>query len=179
MAYTDPLPLRHSWPLFERERYFALGQLEGGARLDAVADIVDAIAAGQPLHPRIGQWECRLSDNRLSWSGEVYDIFGIARGAEVARGDAVALYAENSRAAMERLRAHAIRHRRGFTIDVEIRPDRDFKIVNPDCLWPAPGISGGEQRRPLQPLFSRPGREIERRDHRPPPTHRNFVAHGR
>ncbi|WP_227340000.1 hypothetical protein [Sphingopyxis sp. P8] len=124
MAYTDPLPLRHSWPLFERERYFALGQIEGGARLDTVADIVDAIAAGQPLHPRIGQWECRLSDNRLSWSGEVYDIFGIARGAEVARGDAVALYAENSRAAMERLRAHAIRHRRGFTIDVEIRPDR-------------------------------------------------------
>src|SRR3546814_3131638 len=42
------------------------------------------------------------------------------RGAPVARVDAVARYREGSRAAMERLRAHAITHRRGFTLDVEI-----------------------------------------------------------
>src|SRR3546814_11539747 len=44
------------------------------------------------------------------------------RGAPVARVDAVARYREGSRAAMERLRAHAITHRRGFTLDVEIGP---------------------------------------------------------
>lgn len=38
------------------------------------------------------------------------------------RDEAVALYAEDSRAVMEKLRAYAIRHRRGFTLDVEIRP---------------------------------------------------------
>ncbi len=40
----------------------------------------------------------------------------------VTRDEAVALYGEESRAAMEKLRAYAIKHRRGFTLDVEIRP---------------------------------------------------------
>ena len=38
------------------------------------------------------------------------------------RDEAIGFYAEHSRAAMERLRSHAIRHRRGFTIDAEILP---------------------------------------------------------
>jgi PAS domain-containing protein len=58
----------------------------------------------------------------LIWSGGVYDIFGLPRDASVSRDESVALYAEDSRAAMERLRAHAIKHRRGFTLDAEIRP---------------------------------------------------------
>src|SRR3546814_4528674 len=68
----------------------------------------------------IGTWECNLTDNSLTWSSAVYDLFGMQRGAPVARVDAVARYREGSRAAMERLRAHAITHRRGFTLDVEI-----------------------------------------------------------
>jgi len=40
----------------------------------------------------------------------------------VGRREVVALYAEDSRAIMERLRAYAIKHRRGFTLDAEIRP---------------------------------------------------------
>ena len=67
-------------------------------------------------------WECDLSNNRLIWSGVVYDIFGLPRSAKVSREEAVAFYCEESRATMERLRAHAIKHRRGFTIDVQIRP---------------------------------------------------------
>ena len=66
--------------------------------------------------------ECDLGDDSLIWSGGVYDIFGLPRGAAVSRDEAVALYAEDSRARMERLRSYAIRHRRGFTIDAEIRP---------------------------------------------------------
>ena len=49
-------------------------------------------------------------------------MFGLPRGASVARADAIALYSEHSRVAMERLRAYAIRHRRGFTLDAEIKP---------------------------------------------------------
>jgi hypothetical protein len=39
----------------------------------------------------------------------------------VRRDEAVAFYGEDSRAKMERLRSYAIRHKRGFTLDVEIR----------------------------------------------------------
>ena len=69
-----------------------------------------------------GCWECDLTDNSLIWSGGIYDIFGLPRGTEVSREEAVAFYTEESRAAMERLRNYAIEHKRGFTLDAEIRP---------------------------------------------------------
>lgn len=118
MKPTHPLPVHHSWALYERERHFALGQVHGYDTLDWVPGAT--VVAERPV--QAGVWECDLSDNSLSWSDEVYDIFGIPRGAAVTRDEAVALYAEESRAAMEKLRAYAIRHRRGFTLDVEIRP---------------------------------------------------------
>ena len=48
--------------------------------------------------------------------------YGVQTGGKAAvfRPEAVALYSERSRATMERLRAYAIRHRRGFTLDAEI-----------------------------------------------------------
>ncbi|WP_439569223.1 hypothetical protein [Sphingopyxis sp.] len=123
MKPTHPLPVHHSWPLYERARYFALGQLHGPDTLDAVADLADLAAETRVLDIRPGWWECDLANNnRLRWSSEVYDIFGLPRGAAVTRAETVALYEDGSRAAMEKLRAYAIRHRRGFTLDVEIRP---------------------------------------------------------
>ena len=120
---THPLPVHHSWPLYERTRFFELGQLHRCETLDPIPDVVDVAARLGPGRIGIGQWECDLADNdRLSWSDEVYDIFGIPRGASVRREEAAAFYAEGSRAAMEKLRAYAIRHRRGFTLDVEICP---------------------------------------------------------
>jgi PAS domain-containing protein len=113
-----PLELSHSWPLFEQARHFDLGCILNSAAIDAISPA--NIGALELQHA--GVWECALSDNSLIWSGGVYDLFGIPRGAQVTRDEAVALYCEESRAAMERLRAHAIKHRRGFTIDVEIRP---------------------------------------------------------
>jgi len=69
----------------------------------------------------------------------VHDLFGLPRDASVTRADAVARYGEGSRAAMERLRAHAIAHRRGFTLDVEIwsapaRSDWVRLIAAPVCV---------------------------------------------
>lgn len=115
---TDLLVLHHSWPVFERARHFDLGCLLNCA----VTDALRPVTAGQLGLHHAGCWECDLADSRLTWSGGVYDIFGLPRGAKVSRDQAVAFYCEESRTAMERLRAHAIRHRRGFTIDVEIRP---------------------------------------------------------
>jgi len=115
----DPSPLTHSWPLFERDRRFDLGCLFDVPISDDSASLAD-----HDLLARlgVGDWQCDLADNRLTWSTGVYDLFGLPRDSVVARRESVALYAEPSRAAMERLRSYAIRHRRGFTLDAEITP---------------------------------------------------------
>lgn len=118
-APADPQPLTHSWPLFERDQRFDLGQVfdwqESFTTELAHADL-------ELAQQGIGIWQCELADNRLTWSTGVYDLFGLPRGAVISREESVALYAEPSRAAMERLRSYAIRHRRGFTLDAEIIP---------------------------------------------------------
>lgn len=68
----------------------------------------------------IGAWECELSTNSLSWTDGVYDLFGLPRGYKIRREEAVALYSEESRAEMERLRAHAIAKQQSFTLDAKI-----------------------------------------------------------
>ncbi len=115
-----PAPLTHSWPLFERHQRFDLGCLAGGERENRPAALPRDPAQ---LAPRgTGLWECDLSDNRLTWSPGVYDLFGLPRDCVLERDAIAHLYTESSRAAMERLRAYAIKHRRGFTLDAEIRP---------------------------------------------------------
>lgn len=122
MQPASPLPLTHSWPLLERGRRFDLGQdfpVDDRAwpGIDAFALDPEVFAARG-----IGVWECNLADNAIRWSADVYAIFGLPRDAALSRAETVALYAEGSRAAMERLRAYAIKHRRGFTLDAEIAP---------------------------------------------------------
>jgi diguanylate cyclase (GGDEF)-like protein/PAS domain S-box-containing protein len=71
-----------------------------------------------------GAWECDLDTNLLTWTDGVFDLFGLPRGARIHREDAVALYSEESRVEMERLRAHAIERWQGFSMDAKIlRPD--------------------------------------------------------
>lgn len=118
MKATEPLPLHHSWALSEQPRHFDLGFVLSSAVIDIVGP---GEVGGLGVH-HAGCWECDLTDNSLIWSGGVYDIFGLPRGTEISRDVAVALYTEESRAAMERLRSYAIEHKRGFTLDAEIRP---------------------------------------------------------
>lgn len=71
-----------------------------------------------------GAWECDLDTNMLTWTDAVFDVFGLPRGISIRREDTLALYGEESRAEMERLRAEAIARHRGFTMDAKIiRPD--------------------------------------------------------
>lgn len=112
MRPVEPLPLNHSWPLSAVDE-----------RVPGLMAQMESMAAGDALAMQgIGLWHCDLATERLTWTAGVYDIFGLARDEEVSRAHTVSLYAPDSRAAMERLRAHAIRHRRGFTIDVDIDP---------------------------------------------------------
>jgi PAS domain-containing protein len=112
-----PKGLRHSWPLAEQARHFELGHVLSCAVTDLIGP---AEVGGLGLH-HAGCWECDLSDDSLVWSGGVYDIFGLPRGARITRSEMVGFYCEASRAKMERLRSYSIRHNRGFTLDVQIR----------------------------------------------------------
>jgi hypothetical protein len=76
---TNPLPLHHSWPLYEQPKHFELGCILNCAVTDAI-EPVDVIGSG---FPHAGCWECNLADNSLIWSGGVYDLFGLPRGAAI------------------------------------------------------------------------------------------------
>lgn len=115
---TEPLPLSCSWPLYEQPQHFDLGSILNSA----VTDMVEPTKVGGLGIHHVGCWECDLTDNSLIWSGGVYDIFGLPRGVQVTREETIALYSEESRAALNQLRAHAIKYRRGFTLDAEIYP---------------------------------------------------------
>ena len=110
MRPVEPLPLHHSWPLFDLRVHLSTAALDPDA-----AEHEEAMA-----ERGLGLWRCDLADNRLSWSAGVYDLFGLERGEPVERCRAAALYTPDSRDPMERLRAYAISHKRGFTLDVDI-----------------------------------------------------------
>ena len=131
-----PLQLHYSWPLFDHDGQLDLGQLFGAEPLrgGGFASLDDQMLAARG----IGRWSCDLTDNRLSWTDPVFDLFGLPRGAKLARDDIVSLYREDSRAAMDHLRAYAIKHRRGFTIDAEIRTvagDRRWMRLLASPMW--------------------------------------------
>jgi PAS domain-containing protein len=133
-----PLPLTHSWPLFEQHKRFDLGCLLDASGEEDAGPVPDQAVAAMP---GIGTWECDLRDNSLLWSESVFDLFGLPRDAAITRGEIVALYAEPSRASMESLRAYAIKHRRGFTLDAEIMPVQGPRrwmrlIAMPVCIGP-------------------------------------------
>jgi PAS domain S-box-containing protein len=123
----DSLSLFHSWPLFDAEERIGPVQLEALGRLVRGADDDDQDFA--PFASDIGLWTCDLANNNaLLWSPEVHALFGIPVDEVLTRSLAASCYVPRSRVAMEALRAHAIHHRRGFTLDAMIRrPDGDSR----------------------------------------------------
>lgn len=105
MLPTEPLQLYHSWPLFERGARFPHGMLDVGYSPELMDD---------------GPFSCDLVTNTLSWSDSTYALFGLPAGMRPVRDVVLPMYRPESRSALERLRTHAIRHRRGFTIDTEV-----------------------------------------------------------
>lgn len=110
MRPIEPLPLHHSWPLYDLREHLAPVMLDPSLARN------DAALAERGL----GLWHCDLADDSLTWTAGVYDIFGLERHISVPRALSVSLYAPDSREAMQRLRSYAIRHKRGFTLDVDI-----------------------------------------------------------
>lgn len=100
----------------------------------------------------MGAWSCDLADSSLLWTAGVYDLFGLPADSRVDRCETVAMYAEESRETMERLRAQAIADaemsdaKQGrFSIDAEIvRTDgaRRWMRLTGDVV-----VEGGRARR--------------------------------
>ena len=71
----------------------------------------------------VGVWHCDLRhQDALTWSGKVYELFGLPHGSDVVRAEAVAKYREHSRGVLERMRNYAIKRRCGFMLDAAINP---------------------------------------------------------
>jgi two-component system sensor kinase FixL len=100
-------------------------ELAGAARL--AREQAAAIAHYKKMYDRssalarIGVWECDLATEALTWTDGVYDLFELPRGAPLERARIVALYDEESRLEMERLRAAAISDGGSFALDIRIR----------------------------------------------------------
>lgn len=69
---------------------------------------------------KIGVWECSLPDNELVWTGVIYDIFDLPRGAPLDRDTTLQCYSKTSAIELILRRSIAIEQRSGFTIDAEI-----------------------------------------------------------
>lgn len=82
--------------------------------------IIEAAALPNRPRPLPASFRCDLGDDSLSWAPGVFDLFGFERGRAVDRREVVALYSEESRELLERLRAHAIATGGSFTFDADI-----------------------------------------------------------
>lgn len=78
--------------------------------------------------PIQARWECDLSDDSLTWTDGVYDLFGLERGIPVTREAILAMYSAESREELRRLRATAIAECGSFTFEAKIRrPDGQLR----------------------------------------------------
>jgi len=75
-------------------------------------------------------WSCDLETTALQWTDGVFTMFGLPRDTPFDRRDTVAMYCEESRETMERLRAQAIASRSSFAMEAQIRrPDGDLRWI--------------------------------------------------
>lgn len=79
---------------------------------------VRSFDGGAPLP---SAWQCELDTDALTWSPGVFALFGIPADTPIERPDILAMYSEESRALLERVRATAIAECGSFTLDTRIR----------------------------------------------------------
>lgn len=68
----------------------------------------------------IGAWSCDLQTERLSWTGAVFDIFGMSTAEAPDRRTTIEFYGEESRELLERKRSRAIETCASFSLDANI-----------------------------------------------------------
>lgn len=102
----------------------------GGDGLPAADPLSADLSSAEPdpqqiartlTHAGIGVFQCDLSTQGLRWTRPVYEIFGLDPMAPLHREDVLALYDEESRAVLDRVRSRALDRRSGFTLDARIK----------------------------------------------------------
>lgn len=78
-----------------------------------------------PMPALPAAWQCDLADDRLTWAPGVYALFGLPLGSALDRAAIVAMYCDESRATLDRLRAEAISKGKSFTFEARIRRPND------------------------------------------------------
>ncbi|MFL6723506.1 MAG: hypothetical protein ACJ8FC_09925 [Sphingomicrobium sp.] len=79
---------------------------------------------GAERDPDAGYWHCDIaSDDKLTWSEKVYELFGLTGGSPVVREWAVTRYEEPSRSALDTVRTYAVSRKLGFILDAAISPE--------------------------------------------------------
>jgi diguanylate cyclase (GGDEF)-like protein len=68
----------------------------------------------------IGGWQCDLRTDGITWTPEVFDLFGLPPCRRPDRRETLGMYAEEAQAALGRLRTRAIQDCGRFTLDAEI-----------------------------------------------------------
>ncbi|PTM42189.1 diguanylate cyclase [Bosea sp. 124] len=68
-----------------------------------------------------GAWSCDLATEVLTWTDEVYDLFGLQRGSALKRAATLDVYQSQSRSEMDQRRAAAIQTGKGFSLDCQLR----------------------------------------------------------
>lgn len=82
----------------------------------SLATVRNSLAAGQ-----CGLWECRLQDERVTWSDNVYELFDLPQGSVVHRKDMLDSYTEASLRHLEDTRSRALQTGGRFRLAAEIR----------------------------------------------------------
>jgi len=78
----------------------------------------------------VGSWEWEIATNRVTWSDELYRMFGVAIGSPVGYADAIARVHPEDRARVERIVAEGLDHRRPEEYECRvIRPDGTVRHV--------------------------------------------------
>lgn len=77
---------------------------------------------GVPFLPSLPPaWQCDLASDQLTWSGGVFDLFGIPRGEVIDRRWTLEFDMPESRIALDRLLAQALATCGSFTFEAQIR----------------------------------------------------------
>lgn len=91
---------------------------------------------------KVGVWSCDLSDDKLSWTSGVFDLFGLPIDTTLDRQQTVKMYTEDSREALETVRTQTIAQGGNFHLDTSIvRPDGEMRWmrISGELIRPAGG----------------------------------------
>ena len=76
---------------------------------------------------KMGAWECDLISGHIRWTPGTFYLFGVPAGSTIRREEILEQYESRSRERLEAVRAEAIRHGTGFSIEVDIATRGGFE----------------------------------------------------